>query len=262
MSEFWSKDEIEAMRLVLTLMQKNGRLANVSTIGDGVTHTEIPLNLQLCPLSPEAPLFRSLPFAKKVGDAVQQLLARDDAERDCSVTAYLSQTFWKPPKHGLGTSAHQDNAYFEVPNGGRVGTAMWTAVHDATIANGTLEVFPKTGHVLPHVRDGNSDHHITCRDSLTESDGVPLELPAGGVAFFSFNTPHCTKANRTENARAGIAYHFLRTDHYRDRHFPLPEEAQWITPIVAGPGSTGGVQEYGELADTWDEDVAAALAGR
>ena len=98
MSEFWSKDEIEAMRLVLTLMQKNGRLANVSTIGDGVTHTEIPLNLQLCPLSPEAPLFRSLPFAKKVGDAVQQLLARDDAERDCSVTAYLSQTFWKPPK--------------------------------------------------------------------------------------------------------------------------------------------------------------------
>merc|ERR1712096_206127 len=108
----------------------------MGTEGDGVTHTDVPRNLQLCPLSPEAPLFRSLPFHPRVASTIQDLLCDNDNQ---SVCAYLSQTFWKPAKHGLGTSWHQDNAYFDVEQG-QHGTAMWTAVHDATIENGTIEV--------------------------------------------------------------------------------------------------------------------------
>ena len=75
--------------------------------------------------------------------------------------------------------------------------------------------------------------------------------------FFGFNVPHCTRENNTESSRAGIAYHFLRTDGYRWRAFPLPQEAEWITPVVCGPESTSGAKEYGFAADTWVEDIAA-----
>ena len=173
---FWNETEIKALRIALTKLQQDGRIANVATDGDGESHTDVARNLQLCPLSPEAPIFRSLPFHPRVASAVSQLLTDSDEE---SVCAYLSQTFWKPARVGLGTGCqtrtctcyprvgtrvyahvctracahacahvrapwpcagwHQDNAYFDVP-AARRGTAMWTAVHDATIDNGTLEV--------------------------------------------------------------------------------------------------------------------------
>eukprot|EP00656_Telonema_subtile_P018699 TRINITY_DN20130_c0_g1_i1.p1 TRINITY_DN20130_c0_g1~~TRINITY_DN20130_c0_g1_i1.p1 ORF type:complete len:258 (-),score=46.02 TRINITY_DN20130_c0_g1_i1:364-1137(-) len=247
-----SDDEVDAMRTQLTLLQQSGRLANVATEGDGSTHTEEARNLQLCPLSPEAPLFRSLPFHPRVASTVHALLCNDPTQ---SVCAYLSQTFWKPARHGLGTSWHQDNAYFQVPEG-HLGTAMWTAVHDATVSNGTIEVIPGHSHVLDHERDGMSDHHITCTTSVDEQAAVPVELKAGGVVFFAFNTPHCTRSNTTNDSRAGIAYHFLRMDAYRPRAFPLPESAEWVAPVVSGPECSAGEREYGSVQNVF-EDIQA-----
>ena len=115
----------------------------------------------------------------------------------------------KPAHHGLGTGWHQDNAYFKLSDG-KNGTAMWSAVHDATVHNGTLHVMAgMDNEVFPHVRDLTSDHHISCKASLKEEDAVALEVPAGGVIFFNCNVPHCTKANVTGNPRAAVAYHFV-----------------------------------------------------
>lgn len=255
-ANFWTSEEIKGIRGALNALVATGRLANVATDGDGVTHTDTPRNLQLCPISPEHPLFRSLPLHPRVGDAMQRLLCTDPEKQ--STVCYLSQTFWKPAKVGLGTGWHQDNAYFQVKDG-MAGTAMWTAVHDATIANGTIEVLPDCKEDLPHKRDMTSDHHITCVDSLDESKAVPVELPAGGVLFFAFSTPHCTRANNTDKARAGVAYHFLRHDWYKDRAFPLPEGTEWKTPVVSGPLYQGGAEAYGKRVDTWDEDLAETL---
>jgi phytanoyl-CoA hydroxylase len=198
--QFWDEEELQALRAGLTYLQSTGRLANVACEGDGVTHTEVPRNLQLCPLSPELPLFRSLPFHPKVQSAVTQLLTESADE---SVYCYLSQTFWKPPKHGLGTGWHQDNAYFLIDDEhAHKGCAMWTAIHDAKIENGTLRVAPGYQHqLLEHVRDGSSDHHITCDSSIKPSDELSLEVPAGGVVFFNFNTPHTTGENQTDHPR-------------------------------------------------------------
>jgi len=254
---FFEPDHLRAIRASLEEIHAGGRLANVSTEGDGKTKGEVR-NLQICPLSPESDLFRSLPFHPKVSEAMRLLLCDEDTQ---SVTNYLSQAFWKPPSKGLGTSYHQDNAYFQVSDGSK-GAAVWIAVHDATVSNGTLHVargMHKKG-VLPHRRDLASDHHITCDDHIPQSAEVPLEVKAGGVAFFNLDVPHCTKRNATSNSRAAVAYHFVRSDFFRDRAFPLPEDADWRTPVVAGPESSGGVREYGVACDTFQRDADAVLA--
>ena len=104
------------------------------------------VNLQLCPMFPHSPLFRAMPFADKAIAAVQQLIGDP-------VVLHLDQVFLKPGKQGSGTNWHQDNAYFQIDDPLK-GTAMWTAVHDATVANGTIHVIPGSFRtVYPHSRD-------------------------------------------------------------------------------------------------------------
>jgi len=79
-------------------------------------------------------------------------------------------------------------------------------VHDATVSNGTIEVLDTTD-LLEHRRDGSSDHHITCSDSVDSLRATPIELKAGGVLFFDFSVPHRTGDNATDSARAAVAYH-------------------------------------------------------
>ncbi len=126
---FFDDDEFRAIRTGLIKLRNMGRLANVATDGDAVTHTEIPQNLQLCPLSPELPIFKSLPFNIKIAATMSKLLHDENMNDD--ICCYLSQTFWKPAQHGLGTGMHQDNAYFllEKPH---FGAAIWIPIHKAT----------------------------------------------------------------------------------------------------------------------------------
>ena len=200
---FWTADEVTAMRAELDRLKSEGKLKNVATDGDGKTHSKTRANLQLCPMWPHSALFQAMPFAPKVREAVESLL-------DGTALLHLDQVFLKPGKHGAGTNWHQDNAYFRVPNP-LAGVALWTAVHDATLENGTLRIIPKAfSEPLPHERDPDSDHHIRCWPDETRA--VPVEIEAGGAIFFAYGTPHATGANTTETERAGVALHFLRED--------------------------------------------------
>jgi len=233
--QFWSHNELSTIRLALKDLQQQGKLNNVATEGDGVTPSKASSNLQLCPLIPEHKVFACLPWIDKVGQAVAALVQEEEQD---DVTCYLSQTFWKPALQGLGTSWHQDNAYFGLSDGRR-GTAMWTAVHDANLDNGTLHlVANKDKQVLPHERDLASDHHISCSASIEESDGEPAIVPAGGVVFFNCNVPHCTKANKSAHPRAAVAYHFVASEVApKTRQFSLPDGANYTeVPVIAGKG--------------------------
>jgi len=243
----FTPEEATALRGALVNLVQTGHLANVSTDGDGVTHSEIARSLQLCPLSPHAPIFKLLPFHPKVAEVIHQLLCDSEEESAC---CYLSQTFWKPAKAGEGTSWHQDNAYFEVPKANK-GCGMWIPVHDAFFENGTFQVIDSTKDILPHEREPNSDHHITCKDSVDNADANIVPMNAGGAIFFDFNAPHKTGANITDDPRAAIAFHFLNMKEFKFRAFPLPEDAEYITPVMCGPDNTFGEKEYG--VKVWDD---------
>ncbi len=246
---FFDAPETAALQADIARLKRNGFLRNVATDGDGKTHSATKQNLQLCPANFYSTLIRALPFAPKVITAVTQLIGPE-------ITLHLDQIFLKPGKTGMGTAWHQDNAYFKIPKPLR-GTAMWIAIHDATIANGTLRVVPNAWEsLLPHERDGNSDHHIRCQPD--ESKAETVELKAGGVIFFCYGTPHATGDNQTESERAGLAYHFLCEDQ-TDEAFYSTGRIGNPRPRLTGPRATGGLEEYGNvITGTWEAEVARA----
>ncbi len=246
--EFWSAREVAAMRAELERLKAEGLLRNVATAGDGVTPADEGVNLQLCPMFPHSDLYRAMPFADKAIAAVRQLIGDP-------VVLHLDQVFLKPGRQGMGTNWHQDNAYFQIDDPLK-GTAMWTAVHDATVANGTIHVIPGSYHAAyEHSRDPYSDHHIRCYPP--EDEALAIELPAGGVAFFAYGVAHCTLANTTENERAGVALHFINgaMDATAKSGFPLGKR-----PYLTGEDASGGLKEHGVVvAGSWEREVEAVL---
>lgn len=252
--EFFDSRETTAIRREVERLQRDGLLRNVATVGDGATKSPTRRNLQLCPMYMHSTLFRALPFSEKVPEAVGKLIGDP-------VVLRLDQVFLKPAGDGVGTAWHQDNAYFQIKDPLR-GTAMWIAVHDATIANGTIHVIPDMfRELLPHERDPNSDHHIRCWPD--ESRAVPIELPAGGVAFFAYGTPHCTLANRTERDRAGVAFHFVNGNNFAEDRQIGGQQIAGYNPTLTGPDASDGTKEYGvRVAGTWEAEVEKAGAER
>lgn len=249
--DFWSERAVEAMRIELERLKRAGLLRNVATEGDGKTHSQTRENLQLCPMWPHSDFFRAMPFAPGVAEAVGQLIGDP-------VLLHLDQVFLKPGGHGAGTNWHQDNAYFEIDDPLR-GTALWTAVHAATVENGTLHVVPGSFRErYEHRRDPDSDHHIRCWPP--EERAVPIELPAGGAVFFAYGVAHCTRANHTERERAGVALHFLNGSANGQARGGFPVGKR---PFLTGPDATGGKREYGvRVAGTWDAEVERVLSGQ
>lgn len=247
---FFTAAEVAVLRAGLDRLVAEGRLRNVATHGDGATTSSTAFNLQICPVSPVGAAFAALPFADKVVGAIGRLLESDFYLR-------LDQIFLKPARQGAGTGWHQDNAYFRDGADALAtrGVGLWIALHDATVANGTMHVIPRRClRTLAHQRDGGSDHHITCRDLIDPADAVPIELSAGGALFFNWGVPHCTLGNATDRPRAALALHFqdlaLRPADVRFGERPAP--------VLRGTGADGGVATYGnDQRGRWEELLTA-----
>lgn len=248
-ADFFTGDEVAAMQAEIERFKRVGLLRNVAMDGNGTTQSSTRQNLQLCPMSPHSALFRALPFDPKVIDVVRSLIGDP-------ILLQLNQVFLKPARHGAGTNWHQDNAYFKIRDPLK-GIAMWIAVHNATIANGTLYIIPDRFHEnLQHGRDPESDHHLRCYPP--EARAVPLELNAGGAAFFCYGMPHCTRANTTDHERAGVALHFVHVDYAPGSLF---SDDRYCRPYLTGPKASGGRTEYGtKVAGTWPDEIRSTLA--
>lgn len=246
--DLFDEREVAALAAEVDRFQRQGMVRNVRTDGDGSTHSSQRVNLQLIPLFDKSPLIRALPFAPKVTDAVSRLIGDP-------YLLHLDQMFLKPGRVGTGTSWHQDNAYFKIADPLR-GTAMWVAVHDATVDNGTLRLIPGSHREsYAHERDPHSDHHIRCRPP--EERAVSVEVAAGGVVFFCYGAAHCTGDNRTDRARAGLAFHFLHQDCADDDLIAADRDRR---PWMTGPRSSGGLAEYGvDVRGTFADEVERTL---
>ncbi len=243
---FFDADELAAMLVELERFKQEGLARNVATDGDGKTQSTTKTNYQIIPLNNKSTLFRAFPFNSKVIEVVGHLIGT-------SFVRHLDQIFLKPGRTGAGTSWHTDNAYFQISDPTK-GVGMWIALHDATLANGTLHVIPRSFlETFAHERDLGSDHHITF--AADDSRAVPIILPAGGAVFFNYGTGHGTKANNTDYERAGLAFHFLNTDYVANGR--LTDGIVHIT----GPQATGGEREYGvPVAGTWQDEVRKLVA--
>ena len=244
---FFDGREVAAMRAELARLKASDAARNVATDGDGRTTSRTKANLQIIPLNQVSELYRALPFAGKVQDAVSRCIGEPFVRQ-------LDQIFVKPAGSGVGTDWHQDNAYFKIRDATR-GVGMWTALHDAGRANGTMEVIPAS-HLtaMEHDRSPDSDHHIRCTVA-DESAAVPVEVEAGGVIFFNYGIAHRTGPNRSGHERAGLAFHFLHTDYINHGH------GNWQYVHLRGEQASGGVNEYGQdQAGAWPRQVDRVLA--
>jgi phytanoyl-CoA hydroxylase len=245
---FFSAREVAALQADVERLKQLGKLRNVCPGGAANAQK---VNLQICPMFQDSNLIRALPFEPKVVEAVTSLIG----ER---VVLHLDQCFLKPARNGVGTNWHQDNAYFKLPDPMK-GTAMWIAVHDATIANGTMRIIPgKVHEKYEHNRDPQSDHHIRCYPP--EELAVPCEIAAGGVIFFAYGTPHCTHGNNTDKDRAGVAFHFIDEQYAEPARNQAGKEGWGGRPVLSGPNYSGGLKEYGEVAaGTWEQEISKLL---
>jgi ectoine hydroxylase-related dioxygenase (phytanoyl-CoA dioxygenase family) len=245
---FFDERETLAMRLELERLRRDGLLRNVATEGDGATHSQTKFNLQICPMHDKSDFYRALAFHPKVVSWVRALIGDP-------VLRQLDQSFLKPAHHGAPTNWHQDNAYFQIADPLK-GVAMWTAIHDATLANGTMRLIPGShNEKYEHSRDPDSDHHIRCYPD--ESKAVAAELSAGGVVFFCYGAAHATGPNTTLSDRAGVAYHFLNADFATEG---LLENPKNIVPYLTGPQATGGQKEYGvKVEGTFEAEMARVI---
>jgi len=249
--DFFTQREVAAMRAELARLVHDALLRNVRTEGDGKTHSEHLVNLQICPITPKSTFYRALPFHPKIVETVGRLIGNP-------FVFYLDQIFLKPAKIGTGTSWHQDNAYFQIGEPLR-GIGMWIALHEATVANGTMHIVPGSfREKYPHERDPHSDHHICCK--APEDRAIPVELPAGGALFFSFGVAHSTRDNKSQRDRAGLALHFLNVDYIPASVWERKGTYKGFA-YLCGPAATGGQVEYGiRVAGTWEAEVDRMLA--
>ena len=243
---FFDPDEVALLQAEVARLLEAGRLRNVRTEDDG-SHSRRQANLQLCPASPHSEALRALPFAPAVRATVEALIGGPSVH-------LLDQIFLKPAHHGTGTAWHQDDAYWSVADR-RAGFGMWIAVDAATVANGTMWIIPGSDtESFDHDRDPHSDHHIRCYPN--EDRAIPIEVAPGGVLLFNFGIAHCTRANNTARDRAGLAYHFTRSDNLPHRQGY--QERRGTLPLVCGAGYDGGRAVLGaDQEGCWERLVAA-----
>ena len=249
--DFFTSAEVSALQAEIVVLQANGKLNNVATIGDSKTISTEVFNLQICPIGlPNSRLIASLPWREGIPEAIKLLLRGHSVQ-------HLDQIFLKPARHGTGTNWHTDNGYFHATDP-RYGVGMWIAVHDANRANGTMRFIPRSHlQTWEHERDGDSNHHFTCKKLVDPSQEVLVEVPAGGVAFFNYGVAHSTGPNTTAHERAGLALHFMLGTNVSltDHHFKEcpPENWRWLS----GSQCNGGKTYHGEdLRGAWQAEVA------
>jgi phytanoyl-CoA hydroxylase len=112
----------------------------------------------------------------------------------------------KPPHVGSEKPWHQDCAYFNLPLGTTV-IGAWIALDAATCENGCLHIMPAS-HLqdpMPHFK--RRDWQICDADVRIGADlVVPLE--PGGCLLWHGLTQHGSPANRSNQARRALQFHY------------------------------------------------------
>ena len=116
----------------------------------------------------------------------------------------------KPPRLGREKPWHQDNAYFNYPQGTPV-IGTWTALDEATIENGCMQFMPGQHKQGPQIHFQRRDWQI-CDTNILGQKSVAAPLKPGGMLFFSGLLPHGTPHNSSEKRRRALQFHYAPAD--------------------------------------------------
>ena len=142
---------------------------------------------------------------------LSQITAAHLAHWDGSVKCMQSMLFVKPPGF-QGQAWHQDEIY--IPTRDRSLIGAWTAIDDATVANGCLWVLPgshRSGMLYPQRPHGKPEEFDNSPESYGFDDAgeVPVEVKAGSVVFFNGYLLHRSKKNRSTIYRRALVNHYM-----------------------------------------------------
>ncbi len=147
----------------------------------------------------------------RICGVLSQITAAHLAHWDGSVKCMQSMLFVKPPGF-QGQAWHQDEIY--IPTRDRSLIGAWTAIDDATVANGCLWVLPgshRSGILYPQRPHGQPEEFDNSPESYGFDDAaeVPVEVKAGSAVFFNGYLLHRSKKNRSNIYRRALVNHYM-----------------------------------------------------
>jgi len=133
------------------------------------------------------------------------------------VSLFTDKMNLKRPREGSGFRWHQDSPYWnhacdhidQLPN-------VMLALDDATQQNGCFRVIraSHTRGLLPGLEgQGRLGPLFTDPRYFDDADQVPVEMPAGSLAFFSPHTVHGSEPNRSEQPRRALVLTYQPAGH-------------------------------------------------
>jgi phytanoyl-CoA hydroxylase len=143
---------------------------------------------------------KDMAFNPKLLDVLQRIIGDDD------LSMFQDMALLKQARIGREKPWHQDMAYFNVPLDTTI-IGAWIALDEATVDNGCMMIIPgshKKGAVI-HFR--KRDWQICDTDVMNDS-AVAVPLKPGGVLLFHGLIHHGTPANRTDNHRRALQFHY------------------------------------------------------
>jgi hypothetical protein len=135
--------------------------------------------------------------------AVSRFLLGDDASFDFDMLIY------KAAQTDTAVPWHQDAGYWPTALPDTRAVSCWVALDDATVDNGCMWFGPGShkGDLLAHAPAAPGSH-VLVADGVSEADGVPVPLAAGGATFHAGRTLHYTRGNTTDRARRAYITNF------------------------------------------------------
>lgn len=163
------------------------------------------------PFAHISPALEAWGLDRRLVDPCKDIVGEND------IALFTEKLNVKRAQHGGPIVLHQDFPYWEAmtPVAHRMATAM-VFLDDATIENGCLEVAPGSHTAGKHAQRQTDDGFGALEMDIEAFDLtrlVPLEVPAGTVAYFGAFLVHRSRPNRTDGDRRALLYTYQPQGH-------------------------------------------------
>ncbi len=119
---------------------------------------------------------------------------------------YQDMALVKPPG-GREKPWHQDHAYFNFPLTTKI-VGVWIPFEEVTPENGCMHLLAGAHRQGPQLHFMRRDWQI-CDSEVPRAEQTAVPMQAGDILIFDAKLPHGTPANRTDDMRWAVQFHFV-----------------------------------------------------